>query len=448
MNILQVSTYDCAGGAEKVAWDLFKTYQKRGHGSWLAVGRKNVRDPHVLEIPRLPQSVPWARLCWLLHGRLVRIGTRVRSVSRLCEWLRIMAQGIPEIERELGREDFNFSGTGQLLQLLPQRPDILHAHNLHKDYFDLRMLPKLSYQLPTVITLHDEWLLSGHCASTFTCDRWRTGCGSCPDLSIYPSIRRDATACNWKRKKGIYSRSRLYIATPSKWLMDRVEQSMLVAGIVEKRIIPNGVDISLFHPEDKQKAKAQLNLPQDIDIVLFVANQIRKNIFKDYATIHQAITIVSQKKQNRRLLFLALGEEAPEEYAGNAVIRFIPYQSDPAVVANYYQAADIYLHATKADSFSNTVLEARACGTPVIATSVGGIPEQIIDGVTGFLVAPGGSMEMSDKIAYLLNSPEARLRMGQAAAEDVKARFSLDQQASAYLDWYNDMVNRWPKRNA
>jgi len=448
MNILQVSTYDYAGGAEKVAWDLFKTYQKRGHGSWLAVGRKNVHDPHVLEIPRLSSPVPWAPLCWLLHGRLVRIEPWIGGVSRLCEWLRIMAQGIPEIERELGREDFNFSGTGQLLQLLPQRPDILHAHNLHKDYFDLRMLPKLSYQLPTVITLHDEWLLSGHCAYTFTCDRWRTGCGSCPDLSIYPSIRRDATACNWKRKKGIYSRSRLYIATPSKWLMDRVEQSMLVGGIVEKRIIPYGVDLYYFHPEDKQKAKAQLNLPQDIDTVLFVANEIRKNIFKDYETIRQAISIVSQKKPDRRLLFLALGEEAPEECSGNAVIRFISYQNDAAIVANYYQAADIYLHAAKTDNFPCAVLEALACGTPVIATAVGGIPEQIIDGVTGFLVAPGDSMEMGHKMEYLLNSPEVRLRMGQAAAEDAKVRFNLDQQASAYLDWYNDILNRWPERNA
>jgi glycosyltransferase involved in cell wall biosynthesis len=205
IRILQVSTVDIGGGAEKVAWTLFKAYEALGYDSWLAAGRKYSHDAHVIEIPAPPQSAPWARLCWLLHGRFSRVSQLFTAAERICYWLRIIAQGTPaikrEIAKELGREDFDFPSTRDLLRLPPEKPDILHCHNLHGGYFDLRELPKLSRQLPTIITLHDEWLLSGHCAYTFTCNRWRSGCGSCPDVSIYPGIRRDATAYNWQCKK-------------------------------------------------------------------------------------------------------------------------------------------------------------------------------------------------------------------------------------------------------
>ena len=51
--------------------------------------------------------------------------------------------------------------------------------------------------MPVALTLHDEWLLTGHCAYTLGCERWRIGCGRCPDLTIYPAIRRDSTAENF-----------------------------------------------------------------------------------------------------------------------------------------------------------------------------------------------------------------------------------------------------------
>src|SRR4029079_4578923 len=87
---------------------------------------------------------------------------------------------------ELGLEDFDYPNSVELLRFLPQKPDLLHCHNLHGNYFDLRALAGLSRQIPTVLTLHDAWLLSGHCAHSFECERWTIGCGECPDLTIYP----------------------------------------------------------------------------------------------------------------------------------------------------------------------------------------------------------------------------------------------------------------------
>ena len=255
--------------------------------------------------------------------------------------------------------------------------NIVHCHNLHGGYFDLRVLPRLSREVPVVATLHDAWLLSGHCAHSFDCERWRSGCGHCPDLSIYPPLKHDGTAYNWRRKQRIFAKSRLYVATPSAWLMRKVEESILAAGIVESRVIPNGVDLGTFRPGDRARARAMLNIPADARVILFTGYGIRRNIWKDYETMRAAISRVAEQLRGENVLFIGLGEESPPERLQSAEFRFVGYVSDGEEVARYYQAADMYIHAAKVDTFPNSVLEALACGIPVVATAVGGIPEQV-----------------------------------------------------------------------
>jgi glycosyltransferase involved in cell wall biosynthesis len=202
MRILQVSTADSRGGAEKVAWNLFKAYQARGLDSWLAVGEKHGQDPDVFVVPNEQARSGWSRffLKWSQRSGEKEAG------GLLTAGIRRVAGALAEPGRRLdyyrGIEDFRYPGTARLLDLPGKWPDILHAHNLHGYYFDLRLLPWLTRQVPVLLTLHDAWMLSGHCAHSFDCERWMAGCGSCPDLSIYPEIRRDATAFNWRRKVG------------------------------------------------------------------------------------------------------------------------------------------------------------------------------------------------------------------------------------------------------
>jgi glycosyltransferase involved in cell wall biosynthesis len=91
------------------------------------------------------------------------------------------------------------------------------------------------------------------------------------------------------------------------------------------------------------------------------------------------------------------------ERIGAAEVRFIPYQANQESVARYYEAADLYVHAAPADTFPNTILEALACGTPVVATAVGGIPEQVEDGQTGFLVPVGNARALAERLTQLLS---------------------------------------------
>lgn len=444
MNILQVNSADVGGGAERIARMLLDQYRARGHQSWLAVGNRRDDDRDVLLIPQ-EESASWRWLCDL-HQRHSQAHRAVRAAMKA---MRLATHPFLEIRSSLGIEEFHHPGSRKLLDLPPAWPDVLHCHNLHGQYFDLRTLASFSRRLPTFLTLHDAWLLSGHCAHSFDCTRWKTGCGRCPDLTIPPRVQRDSTAYNWKRKRKIYSASRLYVATPSQWLMDKVQSSMLTEGLVDSRVIHNGADLSVFHPANKAMARAELGLPPEATILLFAANGIRTNVWKDFRTMREAIERLSAMPRMSQLLYLGLGERvAATERIGSAEIRLVPFEASSARVALYYQAADIYVHAARIDTFPNTVIEALACGLPVVATAVGGIPEQIRTladndsgaGPTGILTPAADSQALAQAIATLVDDQPLRARMAANAADDARRRFDLTVQADAYLAWYQQAL--------
>jgi len=458
LRILQVNTLDHGGGAERVAWMLFEAYRNLERGlpirpescgqerglpirpesreqerglpirpeSWLAVGKKFSNDPRVLRVTDLARPSAWARGWGWAEGLM-----RPRS-WRLSRLLAAIAEPGRWRDSSRGLEDFRHPGTWRLPEMTP---DIIHCHNLHGGYFDLRALPELSKKIPVVLTLHDAWLFSGHCAHSFACERWRTGCGFCPDLTIPPAISRDATAENWARKQRIFAESRLYVSAPSRWLLDRAADSILAPAIAEARVIPNGVDLAVFHPADRVEARAELDLPSGARVLLFTAHGIRGNVWKDYRLLREAVAIVAERL-GEQVLFLALGEEAPEETVGAATIRFIPFQPDPARVARYYQAADVYLHAARVENFPNTVLEALACGAPTVATAVGGIPEQIEDEVSGLLTPPGDARAFAAAVIRVLTDIDLSRALSSGASVRA-AKFGLDRQVDAYLEWYH-----------
>jgi glycosyltransferase involved in cell wall biosynthesis len=458
MRILIASTRDLGGGAEISAWNLLKGYRDLGHNAWLAVGEKRSDNPYVLPVPNGASRNLWARL-WL--GLEYRLGLMLHA-SQIMDWLNFYFRAIGEprrwLETEMGYEDFDYPGTHRLLELCDS-PDILHCFNLHGGYFDLRALPWLSRQLPVILDLRDAWLLSGHCAHSLGCDRWKIGCGNCPDLNIPPKILRDATAHNWQRKREIYTKSRFYVSTPCQWLMRRVEQSILASAVVESRVIPTGVDLTVFHSGNKLAARAALNLPQDARIILSTANGIRRNMWKDYNTLRSAVALVGERLRGEKILCVALGDNSPPERLGEAEVQFVPFQSSSNTVALYYQAADLYVHVARADTFPRVVLEALACGTPVIATAVGGIPEQIrglqyesslnahlntygADRATGVLVAKGDIDALPIVIEQMLKNDRLRYRMSENAGKDAKERFNLQRQTDQYLEWYQELLHK------
>jgi glycosyltransferase involved in cell wall biosynthesis len=239
--------------------------------------------------------------------------------------------------------------------------------------------------------------------------------------------------------------------------MNKINESMLTPAIESSKVIANGVDLNIYKISSRKSVRETIGIPADIKVLLFVAHGIKDNIWKDYPTLRGAIQHIAANFHRDKLLFIALGDEALSEKMNGAEIRFVPYINDAQTVALYYQAADIYLHASRIDTFPNTILEALACGTPVVATAVGGIPEQVkglgtmenlvggwnsypITGATGILVPSGDPKAMAEAAIYLLDNPDICQNLGQNAAIDAIRRFDLEKQAEAYFEWYEEIL--------
>jgi glycosyltransferase involved in cell wall biosynthesis len=437
MKILLINTYDQAGGAEKVASDLLQSYKAAGHDVRLLVRYKRTDLEDIIEIDPYKYTSGWASVCAAIEPRIRRL-PRFRGQYRLVDGLRLLAYPQRWLDRWRGIEDFNYPQSSHLLNKLAWCPDIVHAHNLHGNYFDLHALADMSRQVPVVWTLHDTWALTGHCGYFINCERWRSGCGNCPDLERPPAIIHDGTMENWQRKYQIYANSQLAVATPSRWLMNYVEQSTLNPW--QRRVIHNGVNTSVYHSGDRRQARIALGLPPDGFICMYVAfSGNTANPYKDFTTAERAVRLVTEHLPSTDVAFVCLGESRHYESESDTRFHYVGYIADPYTIVQYYQAADILLHAANAENFPCVVLEALACGTPVIATAVGGIPEQIVDGETGFLVPRGDSKAMAQRIIQFINQPDLAQHMGVSAIAYVQQAFALDQQATRYLEWFEEL---------
>jgi glycosyltransferase involved in cell wall biosynthesis len=426
------------------------------------VGFRRSSDPDVRLVAPRVRGGPWSRLWNALAGAAMARAPRARLTPAAVRAARRVAAPGSLLDWWQGRASFRFPGTWELIDAPGEPPDILHVHNLHGSYFDLRALPELSRRVPLVATLHDPWLLTGHCAYTLGCERWRAGCGSCPHLDTYPALRRDGTAANWIRKRALFAESRIFLASPSRWLLDKVERSMLAPAVLEARVVPNGIDLGVYRPGDRVGIRKAWGVEPEALVVAFVANRFRApRSWKDWATVREAVALASERLGGRPLHLFAVGDRGDaRESVGRARLHAVPHTHDPAEVARFFQGADVVLHAAlpEAENYPNVVLEALACGAPVVATAVGGIPEQVHgafpaedetlralnraepDAANGTLVPARDPRRMAMAIETLAARPELRARMAQNAAREAAGRHGLDRQVDAYLGWYERIL--------
>lgn len=413
--ILLVSTSDIGGGAEAVAWTLFKGLQQRGAKVWLAVGSKKTSDPDVIPF-YLSSNIDYRPFQDPEYQRTL-------EARRAADLL-------------AGREDFNHPYAWLALDLPPERPDLVYCSNLHGGYFDLRALAELSARVPVFMGIHDCWTMTGHCAYTFDCERWETGCGECPHLDTPPAVARDATRHNWLRKQAVYAKCRLRAVCATEWIRARLERSMLKPALLETRTIPYAIDLSVNRPAPRGETRAALGLAPDDWVLCFAAVNARSSPFKDYATVRESVRVLAERHPDRAIRLLCVGEAGPGERFGNAEIRHLPFTPDAAELARCFQAADVYLHAARNEVFGLVIAEAMACGTPVVATNVGGIPEAFEHERHGFLVPQADGAAMAGASERLLLDPALRAAFGERAAAYARSHYDQERMIDAHYDWF------------
>jgi glycosyltransferase involved in cell wall biosynthesis len=443
--ILQVAPAVEGGGGEQISLRLHNAFRSLGYRSMLFAGRGSAApDQDIRILPDRWQASRRGRFLYDLYRRILRFSGG-RGETRLLPVFEAVM--FPRFRWDLwrGNEDFTQPGSHALLSLAPEKPDVILLHNLHarwhrrEGFFDLSFLESLSRNLPVILLPQDPWLLTGHCAHPIDCPRWRIGCGVCPDLHIYPSIRRDGTVYNWRRKHRIFSRSRLYAAPPSGWLGSMfAESGIRLAGM---RVIANGVDPDVFQPGPVGPARGDLGLPLDRRIILVSGNSLQTNPWKGFPWLIDAARFLAGTPGVPTADFLCIGDEGGTQEFGQIRVVFGGRVSDPGHMAKLYRAADVYFHPSRADTAPFSVLEAMSSALPVTATRVGGIPEQVEEGVTGLLAPPGDSRSMADHLAALLSDPNHARSMGEAGRRRVLDRFTFSRQMDDLLGWIDELTD-------
>jgi len=370
---------------------------------------------------------------------LVQLSQTTSSAVKLLPRAKWVDLQVGRLTRNLGFNEIHLTSTFDTVKHpFYQEADILHLHNLHGGYFNYLALPALTQEKPAILTLHDMWAFTGHCAYSFECDRWQIGCGHCPDLKTYPAVKRDQTKWEWKLKQWAYQHSNLKaVVTTSQWMMERAQQSML--GHLPIYRIPPGLDTSCYQPLNKSQCRELLGLPLHQPVVMAAADRL-SDPRKGGALMVQALNTLPPSLQSE-LVLITMGYGAEKLAESVAVKVFnLGFLSGDRLKAIAYSAADLFLFPTCAENFGLVAQESIACGTPVVAFAAGGVPDIVRPKITGLLAEVENVTQFRDAIVQLLEDRATRERMGQAGRAIAQAEYSLDLYAQRYIDLYQQAL--------
>ncbi len=315
--------------------------------------------------------------------------------------------------------------------------DILNFHVIHSGFFSYLAIPSLTEKKPAFFTLHDMWSFTGHCAYSYDCDRWKSGCGKCPYPDTYPAVQRDNTRLEWKLKNWVYSHSNPTIVTPSRWLTEQAKQSMLSRFPIHH--IPYGIDTDAYQPLDPEQCRSLLGIPLGKRVLMFGAQSLTDPRKGGDLLMKALSSFPESLKAETVLLILGNGGEGIAQAVGMQTLN-LGYVNSDRLKSIAYSAADLFIFPTRADNLPLVLQESMACGTPMVSFKIGGVPDLVRPGITGYLAQPEDAQDFCNGIVQLLEDGNLRDRMSQQCRAIALAEYPLELQARAYIELYRQAL--------
>lgn len=405
LRVLHVNFSAPGGSAGRVVGTLLDTTERLGHTVNLA-GSFSPRD-----VQADPRTVPVA----IPHNR----------------WQ-------TKLFRNQAKRGFANIASAALVSLLNDpvfdKADIVHLHRMSDSYFSYLLLPFLTAK-PTVWTFHDAAVYTGGCRCVGSCQEWRDDwCAKCPQAKAADArpLRRDLMQL---LKAAITKIADFTAVCPSARLLEQSRLGILKGH--EAKFIRHGVDTGVYRPGDRAEVRKRLGLPDDRIIILNIAQD---EVVDEAAgqCLREALAKLPCREQPPLLLDLAVTvRSSGADWPIPAIRR--PVATQPAALAEYYRAADLFVSSAVTDGFDLSVAEAMACGVPVVAFAGGGASEIMIHRLTGYL-ANKDSEDLARGIAGYLEDAAAGQSAGSAGRARIEELFTAADMAAAYLSLYEEML--------
>jgi glycosyltransferase involved in cell wall biosynthesis len=304
-------------------------------------------------------------------------------------------------------------------------PDIYHLHWV-AGFLDWgSALPLLTKQAPVIWTLHDLNPLQGI---------WHYD----PDPDEINAKRNEIDIMARKIKTSTFSeidKEKLVFVAPSLWMAKCCKEGNLTKNFSVEHI-PYGIDTEIFYPIDKYAAKISLGIPSDTILIGFLADQIddkRKGI----DILQEAIKYLSP---HLSLMLVTIGNGKIEIPISRKALHLGSVQVD-SLLRLFYSACDIFVCPSLQDNLPNTILEAMACGTAVVGSAVGGIPDMVTEGETGWLASPGDAKSLAEALEKGLSNTQNLTNAGNNSRNRIVKDFNLRLQAERYIALYQRILD-------
>ena len=312
---------------------------------------------------------------------------------------------------------------------------MINLHWVTDGFMSIEEIGKITK--PVVWSLYDMWTFCGteHYGVDSPTARWRTGYSreNRPGDETGMDIDRWA----WNRKRAHWTPMTMIPA--STWLAESARGSALLSDWPITRI-PHVVDTDRYAPMGKQDARRHAGLPVEGPLIVFLASAGIFDARKGFDLLEQGLPDVFAAHPNARVV--VVGPESPgyESAGGMPIIWHGTVDGDEQLRA-LYCSADVVAVPSREDNMPLTAMEAQSCGVPVVAFDIGGLPDIVIDGETGFLSPPGRASELGLSLKRLLDDEGMSQDFGTRARQLALETWSPSVIARAYQQLYEDLLS-------
>lgn len=399
MKILQINCTYREGSTGKITYDLHRTLENQGIESVVCYGRgSKTEDAHVYKI------------CSNLYGKANNALSRLTGV---------MYGGC-------------LIGTHRLIDIIRrEKPDVVHLQCINGYFVNIyRLVSWLKKEkIPTVLTLHAEFMYTANCGHALDCDKWLRGCGGCPRFHQETlSLLLDHTALSFRRMANAFRgvQKNLTVVAVSQWLEERAARSPILAQMPHQ-VIYNGIDTEVFSPIPREQARKLLGWPDGK--IIFHATAMFSNQPGHLKGGSYVIQLAERlKKENVTIVVAGMAEISaplPEN------LLYIGQVQDQKTLAACYSGADLTVIASQKETFSMICAESLCCGTPVIGFRAGAPEEIALKEYSAF--QPYGDLDSLSACAReWIERPVSQEKIAQEASRT----YSKAQMAESYMELY------------